>query len=344
MEDISLDELLEKVSLPFDRIKGSTKRADVLESLAKRAGVSGDVIQVAMWETQWDAKVQDDESRPAHPPPPPPSSHSKPPLHGSPQPQQQQPVPLGGYRPSDLAVEFKDPLKGSSLSFRQHSGGGMFYHVNGQQRPPFSLMRLSVRHQRGPRLEFPGLATAATVPWENAQAVLLGLRAIAEASGVQHNIPHDGIARRPSQNPVPPPMGGVKVPAQPARSPRHTPPTPPPAHVPVPHVPYAAEPPALTSPSSPRRMSSHSGVQPVGAAEGQQEGDDEATEKSNTSASWRHDPYMWGGDTASLNDDTSLATDDTFSCRDSTLRKKERRKKKGEKKRKKKEEETHLSG
>ena len=119
------------------------------------------MVTVAMWETQWDDKTKEEESKKEEEAPP---------------------------------VSFTDPVKGSVLSFCPvlNSERGMYYCVNGEPRPPFTRIVLS-SHQKGPRLEFPELRTAATVPWECSEKILTDLAALAEARTVTHNIPAGGV-------------------------------------------------------------------------------------------------------------------------------------------------------
>eukprot|EP00756_Hemistasia_phaeocysticola_P037407 Hpha_TRINITY_DN16695_c1_g2::TRINITY_DN16695_c1_g2_i1::g.182516::m.182516 len=255
--DLSLDELLEKAGLGFEKIRCSSKRAELLESISRRVGVEADVVQVAMWETQWEAKAKE-TSVVREPPPPPPASSTPTTCHtksqsssassgqasGRADPRHEQNpgsteetstrVDLEGTEGAvRLTVEFVDPLKGTVLSFHKNTEGrGMFYKVNDVPRSPFTRAKVSIRStsqqgskgSKGPRVEFPELKTAATIPWESCQTVLLGLRALAEASGVDHNFPFDGvIARRSSQLGAAPSTGGPPLgggpPSRAARAP-----------------------------------------------------------------------------------------------------------------------------
>eukprot|EP01061_Rhynchopus_euleeides_P019149 TRINITY_DN31512_c0_g1_i1.p1 TRINITY_DN31512_c0_g1~~TRINITY_DN31512_c0_g1_i1.p1 ORF type:complete len:491 (+),score=169.89 TRINITY_DN31512_c0_g1_i1:396-1868(+) len=176
--DFTLEDLIKKSNITFDKIKGSTKRAEVLEALAKRAGVEADVVTVAMWETQWDDKAkEEDKAAPATAP-------------------EQPPAGAQGQK----QVAFTDPVKGSVLTFRALPDGptGMFYSVNGEPRPPFNRIALNVHSKSGPRLEFPELRTAATVPWECCQAILSDLAALANSRKVSHNIPANGDVSSPT--------------------------------------------------------------------------------------------------------------------------------------------------
>eukprot|EP00755_Sulcionema_specki_P006326 Sspe_Gene.35144::Locus_17048_Transcript_1_1_Confidence_1.000_Length_2297::g.35144::m.35144 len=171
---VTLDDLLQKVGLSFEKIKGSTKRADVLESLARRAGIDADVIQIAMWETDWDGKV-----KAASPPPALAVSSCS------------VPYSSGGSPPRTVPkqVEFIDPVKHTSLCFvPSPSGSGMLYTVNGEPRPIFHNIKFSV-HSRGPRIDFPELHLAATIPWDNIYEVADHLREMADSCNVTHNIP-----------------------------------------------------------------------------------------------------------------------------------------------------------
>ncbi|KAJ9446868.1 hypothetical protein DIPPA_06997 [Diplonema papillatum] len=171
MDDLSFDQLLQKCNLSFEKIRSSSKRAEVLEALAKRAGIETDVVQVAMWETQWEEKETEAAAKPA----------------------------VGGPPPA-AEIAFTDPVKGSHLKITAAPQGaqGLCYSVNGQMRPPFRSLKVvfpSSVQPKGPRIEFSELRTAATVPWDASKDVLLRLRALADSKGVVHNIPADGVVR-----------------------------------------------------------------------------------------------------------------------------------------------------
>eukprot|EP01062_Namystynia_karyoxenos_P032441 TRINITY_DN23920_c2_g2_i1.p1 TRINITY_DN23920_c2_g2~~TRINITY_DN23920_c2_g2_i1.p1 ORF type:complete len:766 (+),score=97.65 TRINITY_DN23920_c2_g2_i1:150-2447(+) len=363
--EVHLDELLQKIGIPFDKIKGSTKRADVLESLAKRAGIEADVIQVAVWETEWDERMAAAAQPPpaAAPPQPPPAPKQQPPapinhpapVSSSEGPAGPQPLPggsspgpvgappkhsphtpsSGGYCGSmgsipplhspasspcgpaqassarQLSVEFVDPVKHNTIAFYPASGGeGIYYTVNRAPRQPFRSMVLSV-HSRGPRLDFPSLKTAVTLPWPQHQQLLITLRAMAESSGVDHNIPPSGQVRRSVDGQrrghhadlAPPsvPAGARIVPVAPPQQAAATLPSP---HSPQPQLP--------SSQSSSRRGSMSLAPPPTATPHPQHGGgggepaphvdDDETENTTSASTSWRHDPYC---DSASGTDDSA---------------------------------------
>ena len=178
--DVTLEDLLKKSGLAFDKIKGSTKRADVLETLAKRAGVEVDVVLIAMWETQWDDMVEEEGGE----------------VHESPEKETQpEKPPEPEQLPGD--VSFTDPVKGSVIRFMAiQDSTGLCYSVNGDPRPAITRIKLSI-HTRGPRLDFPELKTAATIPWEGSQQIIIELMRLADTQGVEHNFPANGVLNKP---------------------------------------------------------------------------------------------------------------------------------------------------
>eukprot|EP00756_Hemistasia_phaeocysticola_P020357 Hpha_TRINITY_DN15715_c2_g2::TRINITY_DN15715_c2_g2_i1::g.41414::m.41414 len=290
--DISLDDLCSKAGLSFERIYKATQRVEVLETLARRAQMPVDVVQIAMWETEWATKAK---------------QQAEPQPHVQQQQQQQQqqqvgagvlagfpnPVPVGipasvpvgiptsmpftgvpagmpgapfsapacipagvpgvpvdirqgpGVAsvptvappgnltvPVDSAIEFVDPLKGTVLRFFRANEVGMYYTVDGVPRNTFTTMRICNKLgvvRGGPRLEFPELKTAATIPWDVSEVVLQGLCALAGVSGVRHNIPASGSLRAssatlPSATLIPEePLWQVGVPDVPVSTSEHAP-------------------------------------------------------------------------------------------------------------------------
>eukprot|EP01060_Flectonema_neradi_P029192 TRINITY_DN3976_c4_g1_i3.p1 TRINITY_DN3976_c4_g1~~TRINITY_DN3976_c4_g1_i3.p1 ORF type:complete len:510 (+),score=90.35 TRINITY_DN3976_c4_g1_i3:40-1569(+) len=180
--DVTLEDLLKKSGLAFDKIKGSTKRADVLETLAKRAGVEVDVVLIAMWETQWDDMVVAEEGGES---PTSPEKEVKP--EAPPEPKEEKDE-----------VSFTDPVKGSVIKFMplQDCATGLCYSVNGDPRPAITRIKLSI-HTRGPRLDFPELKTAATIPWEGSQQIIVALKTLADTQRVEHNFPANGVLTKP---------------------------------------------------------------------------------------------------------------------------------------------------